>query len=706
MNDSTNNESTLQNQLTTLPVQPGVYLFKNAQGDILYVGKAKLLRSRVQSYFRPLGPLDPAKRTMIPKIANIETIVTDNENEALILEANLIRQHRPPYNVVLTDDKYYLFIKITTTEDWPRIFPVRKLKNDGNRYFGPYSSARAVRQTLKLLRRIFPYRAEKDSPNDIIFPHPLFSRSEKSAPRSLGEVGLDERPTPSTSSTARSIGASSPSAQRSPHSLPPKLTPAEDRGPLRDEYQDHIRNIIRFLKGDRQKILDTLQEGMKQASADKKYERAAIFRDQYQAIERLEGFQKVFLPRPESFDVISIVTEASRSAANVLSIRKGKLLDKNTFLLKHQRATNPGDILRQFLLQYYRDAQDIPPTIFIPDELPDTAPIAEWINKEHPPLIATPQRGKKRQLMTMGQLNAQQLLALETAAFAQDARLKRALDELFKVVGISPASAAGNPPQRRVETYDISNIQGRQATGSMVVFIEGQPEKSQYRKFRIKVGDTPNDYAMLQEVLTRRFSHRHTDWKKPDLILIDGGKGQLNSARKIMSELAIDIPLASIAKREEILFFYEYSANENWPRQGTQANFGGSEGGDRRAEGPPARRAGEEAPTERAVRGVPADGQFKAGKIKEVRLPYDSDALYLIQRMRDEAHRFGVTYHRLLRSKHSQRSVLDEIPGIGPTTKKQLLNHFGSLKNIRAATDEELTRVVGPAKTTTLRNFL
>lgn len=599
--------NSLEHQLADVPANPGVYLFKNSRGDILYVGKAKLLRSRVRSYFRGSNlqanpDLDLAKQQMVAKIATIETIVTDTENEALILEANLIRQHRPPYNVVLTDDKYYLFIKITTNEKVPRVFPVRRLKHDGARYFGPYSSARAVRHTLKLLRRIFPHRAEKDSPNDVVFPHPLFSL-------------------PTTN------------------------------------HQLNIAHIIRFLQGDRQNIIDRLRDGMQHAAQDKKYERAAIFRDQLQAIEHLEDHQKVFLPRPESFDVISVVTAASRSAANVLAIRKGKLLDKSTFLLKHQRHTNSADILRQFLLQYYKDAQDIPPTILIPEELSDSAAMAEWINKEYPPSIVTPHRGLRRQLIAMGQLNARQLLTLETTALEQEARAKNAMAELFQIIGILPASSAGDPPQWRVETYDISNIQGQHATGSMVVFTAGHADTDQYRKFRIATKDTPDDYHMLQEVLRRRFAGRHSDWKQPDLVLIDGGKGQLGAAHRILTELNMNIPVASIAKREEVLLFYERST------------------------------AG-------------------AVKIHGVRLPYDSDALYLIQRMRDEAHRFGLAYHQLLRSKQGQRSLLDEIPGIGPITKKRLLNHFGSLKNIRTATDTDLIKIIGSARTKSLRNFL
>lgn len=595
----------LTTQLTTLPTQPGVYLFKNSAGDILYVGKAKHLRTRVRSYFREHANLEPAKAQMVPQISHIETIVTDTENEALILEANLIRQHRPPYNVVLTDDKYYLFIKITR-EPLPRVFPVRRIQKDGAHYFGPYSSARAVRQTLKLLRRIFPYHAEKDSPHDQIFPHPLFDQREKSAPHSLGyrRGGVEQ--------------------------------------PL-DHYKLNIRNIIRFLQGDRRDITKILQHGMQEAARQKNFERASIFRDQLLAIERLEGDQKVYLPRPESFDVISIATEKNRSAANVFSIRRGKLLNKNTFLLRHRGTAQLTDILRQFLLQYYADAQDVPSVILTPTSLPDATAISHWINQQVPPQLLVPHRGKKKQLLDMGELNAQQLLQTETVHFEQAARLERATTNLAKALGITT-------PLGRIETYDISNIQGQHATGSMVVFINGRPEKSQYRKFQITGLTTPNDFAMIQEVLRRRFSGRHPDWKKPDLVLIDGGKGQLSAAQKVFQELELDLPLAAIAKREEELF-------------------------------------------------VP-------GKGDPIRLPYDDDALFLIQRMRDEAHRFVLSYHQLLRSKKTRQSLLDEIPGIGPKTKRQLLNHFGSLKGIRAATDEELIQLIGQAKTSVLRSYL
>lgn len=585
--------TSLDQQLNTLPKQPGVYIFKDAKGNILYVGKAKLLNNRVRSYFQPGATLDPAKQQMVTKVDSVETISVDTETEALVLEANLIRQHQPPYNVVLRDDKYYLFIKITTREDFPRVFPVRRIKNDGARYFGPYSSAKAVRSTLRLLRRLFPHKAEKETPREQVFPHPLFSRNN----------------------------------------------PENEAA-----YKENIQNIIRFLSGQRDEIIKTLKAGMKVASKQKNFEQAAIFRDQLQAIERLEGSQKVYLPRKESFDVISLAKQNNRSAANIFLIRDGKLLNKNTFLLKHRSNTDQADILRQFLLQYYRVAQDIPKTIFIPIELEDAKALASWINKEVPPALTTPKRGKKRQLLALGETNAQQLLETEEATFETDARLKTASSELAHAIGLE------DKPLQRVETYDISNIQGSLATASMVVFENGKPARNQYRKFKMKIDGTPNDFAMMQETLRRRFANRHKDWPTPDLVIIDGGKGQLSSAKKIMDELKVTSPVISIAKREEEIFI----PNQKDP----------------------------------------------------VRLPFNSDALYLIQRMRDEAHRFTITYHRTLRSKRSTRSILDEIPGIGPKTKKKLLNHFGSLKNIKAARDEELIEVIGHKAAESLKDYI
>lgn len=584
---------TLEQQLKTLPTTPGIYIYKDEKGKVLYVGKAKLLRSRVQSYFRASAKLEPAKTQMVSQIVSLETIQTDTENEALILEANLIRQHMPPYNVVLRDDKYYLFIKITK-EEFPRVFPVRRISKDGAKYFGPYSSAHSVRSTLRLLRRIFPHRAEKDSPHDIVFPHPLFSQKEPNA----------------------------------------------------DTYNLNIENIIRFLKGDRASIIATLKAGMEKSSQTEHFEQAKLFRDQLQAIERLEGFQKVYLPRKESFDIVSLVQQKSRSSANIFQIREGKLLNKLTFLLQHRAATTPEDALRQFLLQYYSVAQDIPNLILIPLELPDSNVLATWIRKTNSPTFAVPQRGVRRQLLAMGETNAQQLLDEQEAVFESQERQKEAQTELIRALHLDPEKT------HRIETYDISNIQGRLATASMIVFVDGKSEPKQYRKFRMHLEGTPNDFAMLQETLQRRFAS-HTDnskWPTPDLIIIDGGKGQLSSAKKILDELNIRIPIISLAKQEEEI--------------------------------------------------------FTPHSKESLRLPYNSEALYLIQRMRDEAHRFTITYHRLLRSKQQKRSILDEVPGIGPKTKKKLLAQFGSLKNIRSARDTDIIKILGEQKTKILREYI
>lgn len=602
-------------QLKMLPATPGVYIYKDTGGSVLYVGKAKVLKSRVRSYWQAGANLEPMKVEMIKLVKSLETISTDTENEALILEANLIRKYQPPYNVVLRDDKYYLFIKITKQEP-QRVFLTRRISKDGARYFGPYSSAKSVRGTLRLLRRIFPVPDEKDSPNDIIFPHPLFSSDEKN------------------------------DSQNSTHS---------------EEQKQNIQNIIRFLQGKRDDIISTLKNGMAEASKDQQFEQAALFRDQLEAIERLEGFQKVYLPSKESFDALSLVQEKTMSAANVFQIREGKLLNKLTFLLRHRTSTSKADALRQFILQYYGVAQDIPNLILIPEMLSDAASLSTWIRTDNSPQLIAPERGKKRQLIAMGDMNAQQLLSEQATLFTTQDRLQKAHEELMHALGLNPETS------HRVETYDISNIQGRLATASMVVFIDGVSMPKQYRKFRIRMENTPNDFAMLQETLQRRFAHlneqdaaQKKSWPSPDLIIIDGGKGQLSAAKKILDEHNITIPLISLAKQEEEIFT---------------------------------------CPAELQRSGVPL-------RFNSLRLPYDSQALYLIQRMRDEAHRFTITYHRLLRSKQQRRSLLDEVPGIGPKNKKKLLAKFGSLKGIRAASDEDLSEVLGEAKTKVLREYI
>jgi excinuclease ABC subunit C len=589
-------------KLQTLPATPGVYLFKDVKEKILYVGKAKVLKHRVRSYFQAAADLDPSKRRLLKRLADLDIIATDTEQEALILEANLIHQHQPPYNVLLRDDKFYLFIKITK-EAFPRVFLTRRLVKDGSRYFGPYSSAHSVRATLKLLQRLFPHRGEKNNPQDVVFPHPLFSRSEKSALRSSkSEVGL-------------------------PHT----------------QYPANIQNIIRFLKGDREEIIATLRSGMEQAAASKHFERATVFRDQLRALERLGDQPKVYLPSGESLDLISLATTLSTSAVNVFSLRHGKLLSKNTFLLKHKPSTLATDIIRQFILQYYALAQDLPPCLALPVPLTDETALAQWISPDQPPRFLHPQRGLKAQLLKLGRTNAEHLLAAEQNQFFSTSRLAEALAELSRALHLPRAP-------HRVEIYDISNLQGTLATGSMAVFLAGQPAKQHYKKFRIRLANTPNDFAMLQEVLTRRFSGAHPGWPLPDLLIIDGGKGQLSTALTTLKQLSLaHLPLISLAKRLEEIF-------------------------------------------------IP-------GQPLPLRLAHNSPALYLLQRMRDEAHRFTLNYHRTLRSSQQKTSLLDDIPGIGPKTKRKLLQHFGSLRALRAANPSELRQLLGK-KADLLRNYL
>lgn len=603
-------ELSIFEKIRSLPTNPGIYIYKDATGKILYVGKAKNLKNRVRSYFTKSATLGPAKERMVSLIENIETITTDTELEALVLEANLIRKHQPPYNVLLRDDKYYLFIKITK-EDQQRIFPVRKINKDGARYFGPYSSAASVRATLRLLRRIFPFKGEKDTAHDIIFPHSLFKKRQS--------VDTD-----------------------GPHPNPlPELGEGNDSS---------IASVIAFLKGNRQEIIATLEQGIAEASKNLEFERAALFRDQLQAIMRLEGFQKVYLPRNESFDVISIARDRNMSAANVLQIREGKLLGKQTFLLNHRNESRLSDTVRQFLLQYYAVAQDIPKEILIPCPLEDVGTLEEWIHAK----LQVPQRGVRHQLLAMGETNAKMLLQEQGAIQETKRAAKTALEALLKAIGMQPhfALQATRGESFRVETYDISNIQGTLATASMVVFIDGMNAKDQYRKFKIQYKEIapniPNDFAMLEETLTRRLARE--DWPVPNLIIIDGGKGQLSSAQKSLKISEKDIPIISLAKQEEEIFL----PNQKNP----------------------------------------------------VVLPYDSPALYLIQRMRDEAHRFTITYHRKLRAKEQVKSVLDEVPGIGPKTKKLLLTTFGSVKGIKSASSTELEQLIGKKKTSTLREHL
>jgi len=592
-----------QSLLKNLPGKPGVYLFKNEAGGVLYAGKAKVLRTRVRSYFRPQAQLDEFKKKMVSEVREVETIVCDSEYEALMLEANLIRRHRPPYNIIMMDDKRYLYVKVTK-EKWPKVFAVRRVNNDGAKYFGPYSSSRSVRQTLRLLQRLFPHRTDRDLESKWIFPHPLFKNADE----------------------ARK----------------PVSNLVENGRYAQEDYGKNIEHIIQFLKGERDSVRQVLTDGMKVAADAQQFERAAIWRDQLEALNKMLDKQKVLWPQSESFDCISVAKDKTRSAVNVFSIRGGSLAGKNSWLMKHRGGVTREDVVRQFLLQYYQAVLEQPTLILMPVELSDAALLKQWLGVKK---LLVPKRGRKRQLINMGEMNAKQMLLMERAQDDVVGRWQKASEALAQALGLKSSKL------KRIETYDIASTQGKLATGAMVVFSDGQPLRNQYRKFRVKLeSDKPDDYAALAQVMERRFSGRHESWAKPDLVLIDGGKGQLGAVLKVLRALGVTVPVASVAKREELLF-------------------------------------------------VP-------DKPAAIQLPYDNDALLLVQRMRDEAHRVTNSYHKLLRSKKQQKSIFDEIPGVGPVLKRRLLNKFGSLRGVRDASEADLVEVVGVVKAKTVRNYL
>jgi len=586
--------------IVSIPQKPGVYLFKNATGDTLYIGKAIRLQSRVASYFHTTPSHAPHKQLMVPKIKKVEYIITSSETEALLLESNLIKKHQPPYNIDLKDDKNFQYIKITTTEEFPRVFTVRNVLKDKNKYFGPYVSGSSVKQTLQLLRKLFPHRN---------FP--------KAPSRQHIKYLIDRYP--------------NLHGPRDPN-----------------EYQKTIERIIDFLHGHYGDIQKGLTSQMAAASEKHEYEKAATIRDKIQAIQRLSEKQKVVTVKTENMDIVSVATEHTTSVINVFRIRNGKLIDKQNLILRHAADDEPSSVVQAFVQQYYTHVTDIPSTIVLPIVLPNT----KTIEKTFCVKILVPQRGHKKQLLKLGHENASAYLTQQKESWERDeTMIKKALEELRRHVLLS------KPPQR-IEIFDISNIQGTNAAGSMVVFINGKPTKKWYRKFKIKTISGSNDTAMMAEVLSRRFNHQQledpeqsrvatTKWPKPDLIILDGGKGQLNAVLKTIKQR---IPVIAIAKRNEDLYL---------PQRKNPIN-----------------------------------------------LPTHSPALHLIQRMRDEAHRFAITFYRKIHEKKSQKSILDDIPGIGPIMKQRLLTTFGSVVGIQNATQKELAKIAGSKRAQLIREYI
>jgi excinuclease ABC subunit C len=592
--------SLVSEQVRGLPTTPGVYLFKDAEGNIIYVGKASSLRHRVGSYFGSGQKLTPKIQRMVSKVADLEYFVTASEQEALILELNLIKQHHPRYNVSLKDDKTFPYLKIDLGEDWPRVHITRKLKENGGRYFGPFASAKSIKQTLKLLKGIFPFR---------------------SCTRQI--TGKDPRPC-----LEYDLG----------HCLAPCIGQTS-----RAEYDEVIKQLILFMEGKQEKVVKQLEDSMNKAAEAMDFEKAARIRDQIQAVEAVVEGQRIAAKTKGEQDVIAFSAERNRAYVQVFFIRNGKLIGRESFVLQGTRYEEPFKIMSSFIQQFYASAPHIPPLLLLQHPVEDRDTLQQWLSAKRGSSvkIQVPQRGSKKQLVDIVAQNAQQgLEQLKIKQLASPKTLSAALEEIQRELNLP------HPPER-IEGYDISDIQGMAAVGSMVVFDKGKPKPAHYRRFKIKSVSGADDYAMLAEVLKRRFKRAEAatgSWAiKPDLVLIDGGKGQLNAAVAAMREMgAGDIPAAGLAKENEELFVI--------------------------------------------------------GKARPIVLPPSSPGLQLLQRLRDEAHRFALGYHHRVRKKQTFASALDSVPGIGAKRKKALLRQFGSLKGIREASVKELTDVSGITK--------
>ncbi|MDD3887593.1 MAG: excinuclease ABC subunit UvrC [Patescibacteria group bacterium] len=569
------NKATIKN----IPNKPGVYLFRDAKKQILYVGKAKDLKKRLNSYFQNANSLALDKIKMVNQAKTIDYILTTNELEALLLESNLIKQHRPKYNVILKDDKNYKYIKIDYQDNFPKIYSVRKIEKGPAQYFGPFTDGYAVNQTLDLLQKIFKYRdCEKDL-------------NKKFGQRECLKYHIKR-------CLAPCIG---------------KVT--------KEEYDQTIRQCELFLKGKQNQIAKNLEEKMKQESANKNFERAAKLRDRLKDINTIIKKQIIISTKQENQDYISLYRKDTDFIINLFIVREGKLIGKEDFLLKADFNTNNSELLESFIKQYYQKQTDRPKELILPETINDQDLIEKWLKLT----ITIPSIGKKKQMLDLGIKNAIEYSKRKFDNSAVGEKIS-ILSNLQKILNL-------NSLPNRIECYDISNIQGKEATGSMVVFQNGFPSKKEYRLFKIKTVFQANDVAMIKEVLERRV---HNSWPSPNLIIIDGGKPQINAALQVLGEHNWQTSLISLAKRFEEI----HTLNNQDP----------------------------------------------------IKLPAESKELHLLQQIRDEAHRFAITYHKKLRSKKSIISSLDEIQGLGPKYKKSLLLKFGNIENIKNASLEELTK--------------
>ncbi|STB43135.1 excinuclease ABC subunit C [Clostridium perfringens] len=601
-----------QHQLKILPDKPGVYIMKNSLGEVIYVGKAKVLKNRVRQYFQNSKNHSEKVRAMVKNIAEFEYIVTDSEMEALILECNLIKKYSPRYNIALKDDKFYPFIKITTNEDFPRVYVTRNFAKDGNRYFGPYTNGTAVYEVMGLIKKLFPLRTCKKA---------IVEGGEPTRACLNYHINLCKAPCAGYIS--------------------------------KDEYWEMIDEIINILNGTDTSIIKNLKLEMEKAAEELEFEKAAKIRDRILAIELISEKQKMFTVKEGDEDFIDLYTDEKDGCAQVFFVREGKVTGREHFMIENIGDDPVEEVISSFIASFYGGTAQIPKTIYVPEEIEDQELIEKFLTEKRGSKvwIKVPKKGDKKNLLDMVRNNAKIMLDQFKEKMVEEKELnKSALTELADVLGLDSLPV-------RIEAYDISNIQGVDSVGTMVVFENGKAKNSDYRRFKIKSVKGPNDYESMREILSRRFSHgleevnkikeRNLEYSKgkfcifPDLIMMDGGKGQVNIALEVLKDFGIEIPVCGLVKDDK-----------------------------------------------HRTRGIIFNNE-------EILIRRGSGLMNLITRVQDEVHRYAITYHRSLRDKRTLHSILEDIPRIGEKRRRNLLMKFGSIDNIKKASMEELLDTPG-----------
>lgn len=599
----------LEEELKKLPARPGVYIMHDSHDDIIYVGKAISLKNRVRQYFQSSRNLSPKIASMVPKIARFEYIVTDSELEALVLECNLIKEHRPKYNTMLKDDKTYPYIRVTVNEPYPRIMMTRKMKKDGSRYFGPYTSSLAVKDTIELLRKIYKIR---------------------SCNRSL----------------PKEIGKGRPCLY---HHMGQCQAPCQDYI-SRENYRENISGALSFLSGNYKEVAQMLQNKMQEASDAMEFEKAIEYRDLLNSVHQIAQKQKITSAQMDDRDVIAFARAKDEAVVQVFFIRGGKLIGREHFYLTGVENETHSEILTAFVKQFYAGSPFIPGNLLLQNEILETDVITQWLSSRRGQkvTITVPKKGQKERLVELAAQNASMVLQKDSEKIKrEEARTIGAVKEIARALDI--------PSIRRIEAFDISNISGYENVGSMIVYEDGKPKKNAYRKFKIKWFKGQDDYQSMEEVLTRRFTHGLEERQElkekgmspamgsfsvfPDLLMMDGGKGQVNVALRVLNALRLDIPVCGMVK------------DDHHNTRGLYYNN------------------------------------------VEIPINRTSEMFKLITRIQDEAHRFAIEYHRSLRQKGQVHSVLDDIEGIGPARRKALMRHFKEIEAIQKASVEELAAI-------------